>query len=41
MVVLHIGIRESKNVVKISVKVRKMVALEVCKCDLLFEDALS
>ena len=31
MVVLHIGIRESKNVGKISVKVRKMAALKVCK----------
>ena len=40
MVVLHIGIRESKNVVKISVKVRKMSVLKVCKCALSFEDGL-
>ena len=41
MVVLHIGIRESKNVGKISVKVRKMEALKVCDYAMSFEDDLS
>lgn len=41
MVLFYIGIGESKNVEKITVKLRKMEALTVCECALSFEDGLS
>ena len=41
MVMLHIGLEESKNVGKISVKVRELTALKVMKCTLSFEYGLS